>query len=192
MFSWGTMAFYSETSCFFFFLVSFFSIQLTNPISGNASKAKWKKKGDGLTQKKKKLIGCISSSLDCFSITKKFRESFPARQTLHDNFLINDIGNAQFYRKLKYTCMQIWSNKIWYSHCPDLFVYTSSSLAFFLMQWVKSTVIFPSRPCFNFLCGQELFQQFLRDLSAKGIRLSVVEFNRKYMKLTKFVCDLRA
>ena len=86
-----------------------------------------------------------------------------------------------------------WTKLIfWYSHCPDLFVYTSSSLAFFLMQWVKSTVIFPSRPCFNFLCGQELFQQFLRDLSAKGIRLSVVEFNRKYMKLTKFVCDLRA
>ena len=144
------------------------------------------------THTKKFFIGCISSSLDCFSITKKFRESFPARQTLHDNFLISDIGNAQFYRKLKYTCMQIWLNKIWYSHCPDLFVYTSSSLAFFLMQWVKSTVIFPSRPCFNFLCGQELFQQFLRDLSAKGIRLSVVEFNRKYMKLTKFVCDLSA
>ena len=136
------------------------------------------------------LIGCISSSLDCFSITKKFRESFPARQTLHDNFLINDIGNAQFYRKLKYTCMQIWSNKIWYSHCPDLFVYTSSSLAFFLMQWVKSTVIFPLRPCFEFSCCQELFQQFLRDLSAKGIRLSVIQFNRIYMKLTKFVCDL--
>ena len=120
------------------------------------------------------------------------KEVTRARQTLQDNFLINEIGNAQFYRKLKYTCMQIWLNKIWYSHCPDLFVYTSSSLAFFLMQWVKSTVIFPSRPCFNFLCGQELFQQFLRDLSAKGIRLSVVEFNRKYMKLTKFVCDLRA
>ena len=116
-------------------------------------------------------IGCISSSLDCFSITKKFRESFPARQTLHDNFLINDIGNAQFYCKLKYTCMQIWLNKIWYSHCPDLFVYTSSSLAFFLVQWVKSTVIFPSRPFFKFSCGQELFQQFLHDLSAKGIRL---------------------
>ena len=150
-----------------------------------------KKKGDGLTQKKF-LIGCISS-IDCFSITKKLRESFPARQTLHDNFLINEIGNMQFYRKLKYTCMQIWSNKIWYSHLPDLFVYTSSSLAFFLMQWVKSTVIFPSWPCFKFLCGQELFQQFLRDLSTKGIHLSVVEFNRKYMKLTKkFVCDLRA
>ena len=25
------------------------------------------------------LIGCISSSLDCFSITKKLHESFPAR-----------------------------------------------------------------------------------------------------------------
>ena len=48
------------------------------------------------------LIGCISSSLDCFSITKKLHESFPARQTLRDNFLINDIGDAQFYRKLKY------------------------------------------------------------------------------------------
>ena len=48
------------------------------------------------------LIACISSSLDCFSITKKLHESFPARQTLRDNFLINDIGDAQFYRKLKY------------------------------------------------------------------------------------------
>ena len=48
------------------------------------------------------LIGCISSSLDCFSITKKLHGSFPARQTLRDNFLINDIGDAQFYRKLKY------------------------------------------------------------------------------------------
>ena len=82
--------------------------------------------------------------------------------------------------------------KIWYSHCPDLFVYTSSGLAFFLMQWVKSTVIFPLRPCFKFSCGQELFQQFLRDLSAKGIHLSIVEINRKYTKLTKFVSDLSA
>ena len=139
MLSWGTMAFYSETSCDFF-LVSFFSIQPTNPLSGNACNAKWKKRGMAL-RKKFFLIGCISSSLDCFSITKKLWESFPARQTLHDNFLINEISNVQFYRKLKYTCMQIWSNKIWYSHCPDLFVYTSSSLAFFLMQWVKSTVI---------------------------------------------------
>ena len=136
----------------FFFFSFFFSIQLTNPISGNASNAKWKKRG--WPYAKIFLIGCISSSLDCFSITKKLRESFPARQTPHDNFLINEIGNMQFYRKLKYTCMQIWSNKIWYSHRPDLFVYTSSSLAFFLMQWVKSTVIFPSWPCFKFLCGQ--------------------------------------
>ena len=116
-----------------FFLSFFYSIQPTNPISGNACNAKWKKRGMAL-RKKFFLIGCISSSLDCFSITKKLRESFPARQTLHDNFLINEISNVQFYRKLKYTCMQIWSNKIWYSHCPDLFVYTSSSLAFFLMQ----------------------------------------------------------
>ena len=121
------------------------------------------------TQNTHKKIGCISSSIDCFSITKKFRESFPAHQTLHDKILINDNRNAQFYCKLKYTCMQIWLNKIWYSHCPDLFVYTSSSLAFFLVQWVKSAVTFPSRPFFKFSCGQELFQQFLHDLSAKGI-----------------------
>ena len=49
------------------------------------------------------------------------------------------------------------------------------------MQCKKSTVMFPTRPCILFACGQELFQQFLHDLSAKGI-----EFNRKYMKLTKF------
>ena len=33
-------------------VIFFFSIQPTNPISGNASNDKWKKKGDGLTQKK--------------------------------------------------------------------------------------------------------------------------------------------
>ena len=42
--SWGTGAFYSETSCDFFSFF-FFSIQPTNPISGNASDAKWKKGG---------------------------------------------------------------------------------------------------------------------------------------------------
>ena len=36
----------------FFFLVSFFSIQPTNPISGNASSAKWKKKGGWAYAKK--------------------------------------------------------------------------------------------------------------------------------------------
>ena len=39
------------------------------------------------------------------------------------------------------------------------------------------------------VCPRTFFQQFLRDLRAKGICLSVVEFHRKYMKLTKFVCD---
>ena len=52
---------------------------------------------------------------------------------------------------------------------PDLFNYTSSSVAFFLMQCKKSTVMFPTRPCILFACGQDLFQQFLHDLSAKGI-----------------------
>ena len=173
--SWGTRAFYSETSCAFFSF--FFFFQSNRPTHYQETHLTLNKKKGGWpyafvvyeraernfhipcmsrtqnTHKKFVLFGYISSSLDCFSITKKFRESFPAFQTLHDNFLINDIGNAQFYRKLKYTCMQIWLNKIWYSHRPDLFVYTSLSLAFFLVQWVKSTVIFPSRPCFKFLCG---------------------------------------
>ena len=69
----------------------FFSIQPTNPISGNTCNAKWKKRGMAL-YKKIFLIGCISSLLNCFSITKKLRESFPACQTLHDNFLINEIS----------------------------------------------------------------------------------------------------
>ena len=30
-----------------------------------------------------------SSVLNCFSITRKLHESFPARQTLRDNFIIN-------------------------------------------------------------------------------------------------------
>ena len=41
------------------------------------------------------LIGRISSSIDCFSITKKLHESFPARLNLRDNFLINEIGDAR-------------------------------------------------------------------------------------------------
>ena len=32
----------------------------------------------------------------------------------------------------------------------DLLVYTSSCVAFFLTQWEKSTVIFPTRPCISF------------------------------------------
>ena len=138
------------------------------------------------------LIGYISSSLDCCSITKKLRESFPARQTLHDNFEWNWQRAILPQTQIHMYANLVVQNLILTLHCPDLFVYTSSSLAFFLMQWVKSTVIFPLRPCFKFSCGQELFQQFLRDLSAKGIHLSIVEINRKYMKLTKFVSDLSA
>ena len=40
------------------------------------------------------LIGCISSSLDYFSITSLFQHV-----KLCDNFLINEIGDAQFYCK---------------------------------------------------------------------------------------------
>ena len=43
--------------------------------------------------------------------------------------------------------------------------YTYSCVAFFLTQWEKSTVIFPMQPCISFVCGQELFEQFLHDLS---------------------------
>ena len=35
---------------------------------------------------------------------------------------------------------------------PVLFDYTSLSVAFFLMQWKKSTVIFPTHPCISFTC----------------------------------------
>ena len=48
------------------------------------------------------LIDYISSSLDSFSIINKLHESFPARQTLRDNFPINQIGDMQFNHKLKY------------------------------------------------------------------------------------------
>ena len=46
MSSWGTGAYYSDTSRDFFFRF-FFSIQPTDPISGNAFDAKRKKKGNG-------------------------------------------------------------------------------------------------------------------------------------------------
>ena len=38
-----------------------------------------------------------SSALECFSITRKLHESFPECQILRDNFIINEIGGAQFY-----------------------------------------------------------------------------------------------
>ena len=141
----------------FFFLVSFF--QSNQPTQYQETHATLnEKKGGWPYTKFFFLIGCISSLPDCFSITKKLRESFPARQTLHDNFLINEISNVQFCRKLKYPCMQIWSNKILYLHCPDLFVYTSSRLAFFLMQWVKSTV--PCDLALNFRVAKNFFNNF--------------------------------
>ena len=42
----GYLAYYSETSCDFFYY--FFSIRPTDPISGNAFDGKRRKKGDGL------------------------------------------------------------------------------------------------------------------------------------------------
>ena len=149
-----------------------------------------KKKGDGLIQKKFfNWLHFFFTQL--FLYHKEVTRVFSSMSNIAWQFSYQwNQHYVQFCHKLKYPCMQIWSNKIWYLHCPDLFVYTSSRLAFFLMQWVKSTVILLLRPCFKFSCGQELFHQFLRDLSAKGIRLSVVEFNRKYVKLTKFVFDL--
>ena len=58
----------------------------------------------------------------------------------------------------------------------------------------KAKLYFLCDLAFNFICvrPRTFFQQFLRDLRAKGICLTDVEFNRKYMKLTKFVCDLSA
>ena len=52
-------------------------------------------------EKKFLLIGYIPSSLDCFSITKKLQRVFSSMSNC-DNFLVNEIGNAQFYCKLKY------------------------------------------------------------------------------------------
>ena len=110
------------------------------------------------------LIGCISSSLGCFSITKKIHESFPARSTLRDNFLINEIGDT----------------RIRYSHCliarrgPDLFNYTSSSVeCCFLLDAVREKYSYVSYATLYFICR-------------------IAEFNRNYMKRTKFVCDLSA
>ena len=64
----------------------------------------------------------------------------------------DEIGDVQFYCKLKYANLVEWKSIL--THCliarrgPDLFVYASSSVAFFLMQWEKSTVIFPM----HFIC----------------------------------------
>ena len=43
-----------------------------------------------------------SSTLDCFSITRKLHESFPAPQTSGKNIIINEINEAHYYRQLKY------------------------------------------------------------------------------------------
>ena len=89
---------------------------------------------------------------------RSYKESFPARYTLRDKLFswkINEISDMQFNTtiKLKYAnlaernlvlrcCLMAWWG-------PDLFVYTSSSVAFFLMHWEElSTVIFPT----HFIC----------------------------------------
>ena len=44
-----------------------------------------------------------SSTLDCFSITRKSHESFPVPQTLGDNInILNEIDKAHYYQQLKY------------------------------------------------------------------------------------------
>ena len=89
---------------------------------------------------------------------RSYKESFPARYTLRDKLFswkINEISDMQFNTtiKLKYAnlvernlvlrcCLMAWWG-------PDLFVYTSSSVAFFLMHWEElSTDIFPT----HFIC----------------------------------------
>ena len=145
------------------------------------------------TQPRKKflLIGYIPSSLDCFSITKRLRIFSSIHCTLQDNFPANEISDAHFYRKLKYANL-VRQNSI-LAHCllarqgPGLFVYTSSSVAFFLMQWEKSTVIFPM----HFIC------MWLRTCSTifswlERIRNSLIccRIQQKVnMKLTKFARD---
>ena len=119
-----------------------------------------KKKGDGLIQKNFfNWLHFFFTQL--FLYHKEVTRVFSSMSNIAWQFSYQwNQHYVQFCHKLKYPCMQIWSNKIWYLHCPDLFVYTSSRLAFFLMQWVKSTVILLLRPCFKFSCGQELFHQF--------------------------------
>ena len=132
--------------------------------------------------KKFLLIGYIPSSLDCFSVTKKLQRVFS--RTLQ-------IGNVQFYRKLKYANLVKRNSMV--THCliarrgPDVFVYTSSSVAFFLMQREKSTVIFPT----HFICVwlRTCFNNFFMTWAHKEFAWPVVEFNRKYMKLTKCFHD---
>ena len=158
MLSWGTMAFYSETSCDFF-LVSFFSIQPTNPLSGNACNAKWKKRGMAL-RKKIFLIGCISSSLDCFSITKKLWESFPARQTLHDNFLSMKSATCNFTANSNTHVCKFGRTKFdTHTVLISLFILLQVLLSSWCSEW-KVQLYFPHDLALTFCVAKNFFNNF--------------------------------
>ena len=96
---------------------------------------------------RKFFIGCISSSLDCFSITKKLREHVKHCRTI---FLSMKLAMRNFTANSNtHVCKFGWTKFDTHTVLFSLFT-ASSSLPFFLMQWVKSTVIFLSRLCFKF------------------------------------------
>ena len=97
-------------------------------------------------EKKFLLIGYIPSLLDCFFITKKLQRVLSS--TLHFAWQFSCKWNRR-HAILPQTQICKFGRTKFNTHTlsyrgPDLFVYTSSSIAFFLMQWEKSTVIFPT------------------------------------------------
>ena len=89
--------------------------------------------------------------------------------------------------------MQIWYDKISIlTHCllaqgPDLFVYTSSSVAFFLMQWEKSTVIFSTHFICVWLRTCSTISSWLERIRNLLICCRIQQ--KVNMKLTKFARD---
>lgn len=64
---------------------------------------------------------------------------------------------------------------------PDLFVYTSSSVAFFLMQWDKEQLCFQPNLAFHLRVATNFFNDhfFVTWVHKEFANLHVVEFNRK-------------
>ena len=137
------------------------------------------------------IIGCISSSLDCFSITQVFSSTL--------NFA------RQFSYQWNWRCAILPQSQICKFGRTKLDTHIVLSRDEVLISLIILLQVLPSSWC----SARKVQLCFLRDLAfylhvaknffnnffmtwAQKESASVVEFNRKYMKLTKFVCDLSA
>ena len=136
---------------------------------------------------------CISSSLDCFSITKKLRQVFFSMLNFAWQFSYQWNWRCAFLPQTqicKFGRTKFDTNTVL---LPDkVLISLIILLQVLLSSWrsaKKVQLCFVRDLAFHLLVAKNFFNDFFMTWVQKEFA-SVVEFNRKYMKLTTFVCDL--